>query len=247
MTLPLTRMLQMAFYNRWFDEFERGRREWRPYLSHRSRLPGRFYNVQPVITRPTRYAIIGASHVRRITEHLQKQRIYNYNLTRRLYDVVAFSEGGIRVCPDDKTPSDKRLGNYLDNAAVVKADVVVLLAGSNDVMAKNVSPMNIANALFGAAEYCLVAGARRVVICLLFPRKGKAFNEQMNAVTRAILRVVRSGGDGRIRYWRSKGLWGKPSSFICGDGTHLNKMGQEKLYRSLRGAIMKNYFRVRAY
>lgn len=237
-------VFQMSYFRNFYDEDRFISREWRPYLQ-RGRLPGRHYHVQTVVSRPTRYAVIGASHVRRIEEHLQKKHIVNFGLNFRHYDLVCFGEGGLRACPDDKTPDRKMLGNHLDYAATVQADIVFIMAGSNDVMEEGISPQNIANALYGAAEYCLVAGAKRVVICLLFPRLDKAFNVQRNLVNCAIRRVVRLSGDGRIRYWHQLGLWGKPSTFICNDGTHLNKRGQNKLYRSLRGCAMKNYIPMR--
>lgn len=231
----------MAFVNYWASErSRRGQRDWRP--SSRRHRPGRFYTVQSMVPRPTRYTIIGASHIRRLNSHLRKKRIQNFGLAPRLYDVLAFGEGGLRVIPDKNTPSNKCIGNSLRYVSITQADVVLLCAGSNDVGVSGVSPTNLANALMGVAGYCLeMPSVKRVVICLLFPRKSKVFNKKMNRVNSAIRRVVRLERDPRVWYWSHEAMWGKPKKMIIGDGTHLNPRGNDKFFRSLRGHMLKNH------
>lgn len=144
------------------------------------------------------------------------------------------------MCPSKGVPSHKILANNLSYISTVQADVAVFLVGSNDVLAPNVTPRMLARALVGAAGYSLLLGPKRVIIGLLFPRRSKKFNKVMNRVNSEIIRAIREEGDGRIRYWRHKGLWISPRRILKADGTHLNRPGQWRLYRSMRGCILKN-------
>ena len=40
-------------------------------------------------------------------------------------------------------------------------------------------------------------------------------------------------------FWSHRGFWNTKSQFLSRDGVHLNGRGQHKLYRSMRGAVLK--------
>ena len=40
-------------------------------------------------------------------------------------------------------------------------------------------------------------------------------------------------------FWRHKGFWRAKTNFMARDGIHLNDLGQYKLYRGLRGAVLR--------
>jgi len=40
-------------------------------------------------------------------------------------------------------------------------------------------------------------------------------------------------------YWTHRGLWRASSSYLSHDGVHLNREGQHKLFKSIRGAVMQ--------
>ena len=117
--------------------------------------------------------------------------------------------------------------------------VAIILCGSNDVADENLSPNSIACALYASAMYAVHAGAKNAMVIQLFQRKALWFNQKVIKVNKELMKILYESEDDRVRLWRVKGLWIDPEDIICIDGTHLNEDGQFKLFRAVRGCILR--------
>ena len=117
--------------------------------------------------------------------------------------------------------------------------------GGNDVSAT--PPEVLACNIIDAAEFLVAdTGASCGIVGQLLYRGESRFlpsqqavldyNARVDIVNR-VLRVL--AGDSHIlRYWQHKGLMNPAQNILCDDGTHLNRHGLFRFYRSLRGAAL---------
>ena len=81
-------------------------------------------------------------------------------------------------------------------------------------------------------------GVKFVCVCQTIRRRSAtAFNKNVDLLTH-YLRVVLEPIPYAI-YWGHRSFWKARHYFYAADGVHLNSMGQYKLYRSFRGAVLK--------
>ena len=82
-------------------------------------------------------------------------------------------------------------------------------------------------------------GVKLVCVCQTLRRdNAPVFNSKVGLLTR-YLRVVLEPLPYAI-FWGHKGFWKAQANFYVPDGVHLNGLGQYKLYKSLRGAVLRS-------
>lgn len=179
--------------------------------------------------------ILGSSHIRRLHEYISSFGITNCGLNVRLFDVTLYGMGGMRLF---SPTASRRVAHHISCIHVHTPDLLILTVGSNDIMSQH--PNRIAHALMGMAGYAIAAGVRHVSISLILFRGTSTFNARVMSANLAIMRCVRRMNNPRIRFWRHRGMvWPRPE-LLSLDGVHLNARGNYRLYRSLRGCILRN-------
>ena len=116
--------------------------------------------------------------------------------------------------------------------------IVILQLGSNDLVA--LSPLHVGSALDDFVHFLHKSCRVKVVcVCQTIRRdSAEAFNFKVGTLTR-YLRVV-LGPIPYTMFWGHRGFWKVRGNFYTSDGVHLNSRGQHKLYRSLRGAVLRS-------
>lgn len=78
-----------------------------------------------------------------------------------------------------------------------------------------------------------------ICVCQTLRRSSSnvSFNKNVGLLTKYLKTVLEPVPYAFV--WSHRGFWETKSSFLCRDGVHLNGGGQHKLYRSLRGAVLK--------
>ena len=115
-------------------------------------------------------------------------------------------------------------------------DIVILKLGTNDLtqlsaLATGSTINDLANLLYESYH------VQKICVCqTLYRENAPLFNKQVNILTK-YLKVVLEPFP-YVLYWKHMAFWNCKSGFYHRDGIHLNILGQYKLYRSLRGAIL---------
>lgn len=191
-----------------------------------------------------RVAIIGHTFIRMMHECLQKA-IFPANYDLKECAVFHKGLGGFSVCANYeglynctvtfKQEFDKFLKQLQPN-------IVILQLGEND-LDSNIEPLIVASTL---EEIGIVLTKNyqvgQVFICELFtrarPRTVSLDNYeykriQANKILETLLDLHQ-----HVRFWRHRRIFGTKTAIFGEDGTHLSPFGQQRLYRSLRHAIM---------
>ena len=119
-----------------------------------------------------------------------------------------------------------------------RPDIVIVQLGTNDLT--SCPPLRVGSALEDFVHLLHDSyGVRGVCVCQTIRRRAAdVFNQRVDILTR-YLRVVLEPIPYAI-YWGHRGFWRACNRFFAADGIHLNSRGQYKLYRSLRGAVLKS-------
>lgn len=117
-------------------------------------------------------------------------------------------------------------------------DIVIVQLGTNDLTSR--PPLQVGSAMEDFVHLLHDSyGVKDVCVCqTIRQRSAVVFNQRVDILTR-YLRVVLEPIPYAI-YWGHRGFWRARNSFFSADGIHLNSRGQYKLYRSLRGAVLKS-------
>ena len=179
-----------------------------------------------------RVLVWGHSFVKRLHADLergfQRRARSDFNLASRAR-VSLFGHGG-RTVP--------KLWSYdLHVVSRLLPDIVILEIGTNDLFTEEPS-------LVAASIEVLVRllhdrfSVKAICVCHVIPRCSPcAFNDKVaacNELVRSLLAPLPY-----VFCWFHKGFYSKAGKLLSADGVHVNRLGQYRLYRSYRGAILK--------
>ena len=116
-------------------------------------------------------------------------------------------------------------------------DIVILQLGTNDLSRLN--PLVVGSSIEELVT--ILHDTHHVkLICVcqtllgsdpVFNTRARAFNKYVKTFLEALPYVF---------FWGHRGFWNSSQGFLARGGVHLNKQGQYKFYRSLRGAVLKS-------
>ena len=119
-----------------------------------------------------------------------------------------------------------------------RPDIVIVQLGTNYLA--SCSPLQVGSAMEDFVHLLHDSyGVKGICVCQTIRRRSAVvFNQRVDIFT-TYLRVVLEPIPYAI-YWGHRGFWRARYSFFSADGIHLNSWGQYKLYRSLRGVVLKS-------
>ena len=117
-------------------------------------------------------------------------------------------------------------------------DIVILQLGSNDLTAHD--PLHVGSAIDDFVRLLHVTyGVRLIYICqTLRSEADTRFNRNVNVLTQ-YLRVIKEFIP-YAHFWGHRGFWNAVHNFYARDGIHLDRGGQFKFYRRIRGVIFRS-------
>ena len=176
--------------------------------------------------------VLGHSFVRRFKAFVKKSkssRNLNLDYTCRVF---LWGIGGRTV--------DKLMRFDLAKLHVLQPNVVVLEIGSNDLCDIGSDPEAVGYLIITLIDRLRVEfSVDWVVVCQVLPRK-KQLHPQYNSAVSTLNSWLKENLSTKehVTFWRHRGLT-RPSLNICHrDRIHLNRRGEELLFRSYRGAIL---------
>ena len=181
-----------------------------------------------------RVLILGHSFIRRLRDHITSSQDVGYNAKFAILTPEFICKwhgvGGRTIA---------KVVKY--DLGVVKdfgPDIIILQLGSNDLV--DSSALTVGSHL----EDLVVLlhdhyKVDLICVCQTLRRSSSevGFNKNVSLLTKYLKTVLEP-----IPYaffWSHRGFWNTKSQFLSRDGVHLNGRGQHKLYRSMRGAVLK--------
>ena len=149
----------------------------------------------------------------------------------------------------DVTVSDLSSTFMLDKIARLEPDIVMLHMTHNELDTPlGPTPESVGMRMYMMGKDLVDLGVSQVVMCqMIRPRVWRHFTREdgTDRVARAndFLLTVCSGCPG-LYYWRHRGLVNSAKDVFNVDGVTLNNLGNYKLFRSFRGALMMASHRV---
>jgi len=120
----------------------------------------------------------------------------------------------------------------------IRPHIVYLEIGTNDLSQRGMSPLTVGSAIeefvrlihdnYGVSIVCVGQTVRRSPVGN-FNENVKLLAHYLKAVLEPLPFAV---------YWSHRGFWRPSLTYLSYDGLHLNKEGQHKLFKSIRGAII---------
>ena len=194
----------------------------------------------PVLLPPATILIYGHSFVRRLNTFLIHKRgnYHNMGLTYEIGDTHWYGLGGLTI--------EKALNYHLNIIHVLQPQVIFIELGSNDLCHTQETPWSCYLRMVNLVNFLINIGIPEIYIGQVVPRQGvgiplsvRNYNDKVMQFNQLLNHTYGLGGNnGSARYWRHRGLWCSSCGTISRDGIHLNKRGQERLYRSIRGATL---------
>lgn len=138
--------------------------------------------------------------------------------------------------------STMRDDDLWDRISILNPGLVILHVGGNDVDSVGLSPQRVGAQLVDFARELVEFGVSQVVICQLIKRaKWRHFSPEDGTTRVAVVNTfiqAECAGDHHISFWKHKGFWNPRNRIFMRDGVHFNDLGNFKLYRSFRGALL---------
>ena len=131
----------------------------------------------------------------------------------------------------------KTLQYDLPVVALFAPDILILQLGTNDLSL--LDPLVVGSSI---EELVTVLqdtyNVKLICVCQtllgsdpVFNARVRAFNKYLKTFLEALPYVFS---------WGHRGFWNASQRFLARDGVHLNRQGQYKFFRSLRGAVLKS-------
>ena len=178
-----------------------------------------------------RVLIIGHSFIHRLKAFVQKERqFHNFTTLNGIGQVHFHGVGGRTIAKFRKFD--------LDIVRRIAPDIIVLELGSNDLV--EFSPQTVGSELETlACELHDLPSVQLVVIGQVLRRRSQN-SEEFNCKVAKLHKYLNIVLEQLpfCYYWRHRGFWNSNSELYLADGVHLNRLGNYKFMRSIRGAIL---------
>ena len=187
----------------------------------------------------TRTLILGDSHVRRLHDFIRAPPTCYESCVdtsvEATTDITFHGVGGRSV---------KNISR-LDLPVVQELlpHVIILMVGGNDLCDPKTSPLKVASDIHDLAMRLLHTDACYMVFVLSIPPRASypavnpTFIERVDECNKILHQLLDS--EEEVYYWKIRGLHNPTVDIFTQDGIHLNGRGSYKLYRSVRGALLK--------
>jgi hypothetical protein len=191
-------------------------------------------------TRPARIVLMGHSFLTRLGDYMHNNlgRFNNFGMEHYQAQIYNIAVGG-RTAQKCRNLDLGTMTKYLP-------DIVYLEIGTNDLSPKEAKCEVVSAQIHELCNDILGLGPKLVVVGQIIkrtqrgiPRRNNSFNDKVittNKITKALLGPEMSPG---TRFWTHRGFWFSDKDLIDGRGVHLTTLGNRKLYRSVRGALLQ--------
>ena len=184
-----------------------------------------------------RVCVVGHSFIRRLRDHLfvEKGPDFNMGLDRGSVKVTFLSRGGM-TASSYWNGTSHRVKN-------LHPHIVYLEVGSNDAANVLVNPNMIVNQMSAISRDLVQSGVQQVMFGQVLWRDDAGipidlptYNWKVVLLNRIMAQVLPNLPC--TSFWKHRGIWNSQFPILDDGGVHLSAIGNHRLYRSIRGAII---------
>ena len=190
--------------------------------------------------------IIGHSFVRRLRDYLV--RVYgqfnNLNIQYNVANIDWFSVGGATV--------ETFLYQQLQVIEQYHPDIVYIALGSNDLARWDADPVQVGTLIEDLVRQMRHLNVSQVIVGQTIfrgehgiPHQILDYNERVVYLNAYLSFALQDDAIPGSFFWHHIGMWNNHLLVLGRDGTHLNRLGLHRYYRSVRGAILRAIARAR--
>ena len=206
---------------------------------------GRSLEAEALNQQPLNITVCGHSFIRRLELYAIENfgHYHNFRLEHNVAHVTCIGISGLTV--------QKLINSHLHAIVQSRPDIVYLEIGTNDLADPNKSAREVGD---GIKEVCTMLrnlGVKRVVVGEVTFRVGRGipyrtpdFNYKVLTLNRYLQVRLDEYSNVGMAFWRHKYLWQSALQLYV-DGVHYTKDGNKRLFRSIRGALLKSMWVVR--
>ena len=189
---------------------------------------------------PLSIVIFGHSFIK----HLQRDTIrrlgqyHNFGFDYSVANVVFVHQNGLKV--------DQARYELLYQVAEHRPDIVYIELGTCDLSNKHNTARSIGEKMVELGNHLTGLGVSKVLFGEIIFRRGNGipasspeFNFKVDDLNRFLQVAFDETYSKKINLWRHKGMMRATKNIYFNDGIHLNQLGNLRLYRSIRAALIK--------
>ena len=166
-----------------------------------------------------KFLVLGDSHVRRLGEYVGQSEWFPGGN----HSVEFLGIGGATTSTLPQSVTMRDMSGY---------DGIFLILGSNDL--SDSAPGRVALAILSLARAIRMHLGIRVMVGHILTRVGlDGYNAKVSECNRILADLMKAN------FWKTRGLATPQPHLYRRDGVHLNHHGNERLYRGVRGALMR--------
>lgn len=184
-----------------------------------------------------RVLIVGHSFISRLDNAIGRYLPINFNLRQCVIQCFGVSGG--------RTDSLRANQGLRRKIVSFQPAILILQIGGNDLCEPLKRPESIACDIVELMESLQACSSVRVgLVCELFVRtrpraiSPQNYEEKRQLVNQMLPTLLQTSSHEHLLFWRHLRLMNSPLNILCEDRVHLSTIGNKKLYRSLRLAIL---------
>lgn len=186
--------------------------------------------------KPINVLVVGSSHIRNLNTFLDRKKLHNYSLEFEEFSAHTIGQGGLSIFHNSPR---KRFETLLQRARFMQPEVLIVHVGSNDMDGSKYSVHYIVKRMFDLLLEIVPFVKVIVVSQQLYRKYAGAFNQKVILYNQLVSERCKSLS--KFVFWHHNGFWECEAgrySFLKSDNVHLNDDGNQKLYKSIRFAIV---------
>ena len=180
--------------------------------------------------------VFGHSLVRGLKEYSAENGSWNLNLNRDNFRVFFHGIGGLSL-------HKHSLDDAVETVIALEPQAIILDLGANDLdRREKPHPYTVAKNIFAFARSIQRKTQAIVYIVQAYHRKNSRredYSTVLPSFNKFIQDICKETNDNFIVYWPHRNINKNWENHLARDGVHLNKEGNRRYSRSIRGAILK--------
>ena len=198
--------------------------------------------------RPMNIVVLGHSFMRHLEKDITRRKgaYHNLGLSYDVANVNWVFKGGMSI--------DEASFWYADHVLAYNPDIVFIQLGTCDADKYYYSAREVSDGLVHLGYKLIREGVQKVVFGEILHRQPHGipfdvpeFNYKVDNINEILRREFHEEYSTKINLWRHKAFWCSRKNVYYKDGLHLNRLGNLRMYRSVRAAMLKSIWLLMEY
>ena len=195
---------------------------------------------------PLNIVVAGHSFIRRLNDFACEKYgfFHNFKMEHYVANVQCIGISGLTV--------EKLVNSHLHKIMESSPHIVYLEIGTNDLCSPDKSPKQVGDSIIELCGMLSNLGVKKIIVGEVtfreprgIPAKTPDFNYKVLRLNRYLQVRLDDEANPQYFFWRHKYLW-RSALQVYADGVHYNKHGNIRLFRSIRGALLKFMWQLRS-